>query len=144
MLQINSVLQCRPQRLVQSLYGVIKMQISTFNYKKSATLTYTLRDGQAPLTEEQFDNLVECFFEATDAAGFIHGHFHMNFDGKKTLKLTLPYSDAVGGEITAGMAVGHFIGQVDSDKSIDFWAVETRTTRFNPNLEYIPMLLEDA
>ncbi len=116
------------------------MELAKFNYKKSAFVAYTLRDSQAALNEQQFNELVDRYLTASDFAGFIHGHVYMRFDGDKLLKVTVPYSKAVGGEVAAGMALGHFMGQVDENKLFDYVAIESGVEKFNPDLEYMALI----
>ncbi len=118
------------------------MHISQINYKNSAVLTFTLRDAQSAPTAEQMDHLIDCFLEATDAGGFIQGHFGWAFDGDKTLKISVPLSKEVGDELTAGMTFGYFIGQVDKGKLINYWERRTCVEQFDPTIEYNIMQYE--
>lgn len=112
------------------------MHISQINYKKSATVTFTLRNAQSAPTAEQMDHLIDCFLEAADVGGLIQGHLGWEFDGSKTLKITVPFSKEVGGELAAGMTIGHFIGQVDEDKLLNYWEVKTGVEKFDLTIEY--------
>jgi len=115
------------------------MELTKFNYKKSAFVTYTLRDSQAALTEQQFNALVDRYLIAYDFAGLIPGHINMHFDGDKLLKFTLPYSKSVGGKFVVGMALGHFMRQMDENRLFDRVAIESGIEKFNPDLAYIAL-----
>lgn len=119
------------------------MELEKFNYKKAAFVTYTLRDGQPALTEKQFDAVIDCYMTAYDFAGLIHGHVYIHFDGDKLLKVTVPYSKAVGGKFAVGMALGHFIRNMNENKLFEWVVIESGVEEFNPDLAYIALTDEE-
>lgn len=119
------------------------MELEKLKYKKAAFVTYTLRDSQAALIDQQFNAVVDCYLDAYGFSGLINGHVYMHFDGDKLLKVTVPYSKAVGGKFAVGMTLGHFIRHMNENKLFEWVVIESGVEKFNPDLAYIALTDEE-
>lgn len=115
------------------------MKQANTQYKKAAFLTFVMRESQGQVSKDEFDDCVDNFVESADGAGMITGHFHMHYDGNKTLKLLVPCSDVAGNELSVGMALGSFVEQVRREKMLDFWSVSSGIEEFKPDLPYVSL-----
>lgn len=100
---------------------------------------YTEHDKQSAPAEEKFEALVSCFISAAEACGLIQGQFNIQCVGKKIFKVSIPCLNVVGGELNVGMAIGHFIGQVETNKLFNKPTLETGIEKFNPMLVYLSL-----